>query len=62
MKPATTTAALVFLVIAAVHLLRLARGWEVIVNGKEIGSWPSWAAAGVAACLAFLLFREARRP
>jgi hypothetical protein len=60
MKPFAATAIAVFAVIAAIHLLRLFAGWELIFNGFVVPVW--WSAPGciVAAALAFMLWREAR--
>jgi len=36
MKPFTTLAVVVFTLVAALHLLRIALGWEVIIQGTVI--------------------------
>ena len=61
MKPFTRAAVAIFTIVAVVHLLRLAAGWEVTVSGFIVPVW--WSAPGfiVAASLAFMLWREARR-
>jgi hypothetical protein len=60
MKPFTAVAIAVFAVIAAIHLLRLFAGWEIILNGVVVPVW--WSAPGfiVAAVLGFTLWREGR--
>ena len=61
MKPFTATAVAVFTLVAAVHLLRLFAGFAVVIAGFAVPVW--WSAPGVvvAAGLAFMLWREARR-
>jgi hypothetical protein len=61
MKPFTTIAVAVFTVIAIVHVLRLVAGWKVIVAGFDIPVWWSAPAFAVAAGLALMVWREARR-
>ena len=58
MKPATTVAVVVFALVALLQLLRVAFGWEVIVNGSIIPLWASVIACVAAATLAFMLWRE----
>ncbi len=41
MKPFTTTAVALFAFIAVAHVIRLATGWEVIVNGFAVPVWFS---------------------
>ncbi len=61
MKPFTTAGAVVFLLVAVAHLLRLVGGWPISVNGWNIPLWISAAGFLVAALLAIMLWREARR-
>lgn len=61
MKPFTTIAALIFLIMALLHALRLLRGFEVVVAGTAVPGWASMVAAPVLALLALMLWREARR-
>ena len=60
MKPFTTVAIAVFSLVALLQLLRVALGWEVMVNGFVIPVWASVIACIVAATLAFMLWRESR--
>jgi hypothetical protein len=60
LKPFTSVAVAVFSLVALLQLLRVALGWEVTVNGILIPMWASVVACGVAASLAFMLWREAR--
>ena len=62
MKPFTTIAAVIFALIAIVHLVRLFTGWEVIVSGFVVPGWASLVGLVVAAGLAVMLWREARAP
>jgi hypothetical protein len=61
MRPFTTVAAAIFLVVAAGHLTRLVLGWEATLNGWPIPLWISGFGAVVPAILSGMLFREARR-
>ena len=60
MKPFTTLAVALFVLIAIAHLLRLFNGWEVIVGGFVIPVWFSWLGLIIAGGLAVMLWREAR--
>jgi hypothetical protein len=62
MKPFTAIAVIVFSLVALVQAIRVALGWEVVVNGVAIPVWASAIAFVVAAGLALMLWREARRP
>ena len=62
MKPATVFAAVLLLVVAVAHALRLTYGWQVMVAERLVPMWASVVGLIVAATLAVLLWREARRP
>ena len=61
MKPFTSIAVVVFALVALLQLLRVALGWDVTVNGYLVPPWFSVIACVVAATLAWMLWREARR-
>jgi hypothetical protein len=61
MKPFSTIAAAVFALIALLHLLRLAYGWEVTFAGWVVPLWLSVVGLIVAGGLAVLVWREAQR-
>ena len=61
MKPFTTVTVVVLSLIALLQLVRFIAGWEVTVNGISIPLWASAIAFLVAAGLALMLWREARR-
>ena len=61
MKPFTLIAAVIFVLMAAVHLYRLAVGFPVTIAGTAVGQDVSWLALAVTAVLAAGLFREALR-
>ena len=61
MKPFTTTAVVIFALIAVMQLLRFILSWEVIVNGVIVPVWVSGIAFVIAAGLAGMLWREIRR-
>ncbi len=51
------TAAFIFLVIAALHLLRLVLGWQAVFEGWSVPQWVSAVALAVAGYLAYEGFR-----
>jgi len=61
MKPFTAIAALVFLLIAILQLLRFTLRWVVTVNGVTVPVWLSGIAFVIMAGLAVMVWREARR-
>jgi len=44
---------LIFLLIAVMHVFRLALKWEVALNDRSVPMWVSWLALVVAGFLAF---------
>ena len=58
MKPFTTVAIVVFVLVALAQLLRVVLGWDIIVDGIIIPSWVSLIACGIAGTLATMLWRE----
>jgi hypothetical protein len=60
-KPFTTLASILFTLVAIIQLLRVALGWAVTVNGIDIPSWVSVLACLIAATLAVMVRREARK-
>jgi hypothetical protein len=46
-------AGMIFLLIAVMHVLRLALKWEVVLNDRSVPMWVSWLALVVAGFLAF---------
>ena len=55
------TTGLIFLLIAAGHVLRLAFGWKASIAGQSIPTWISWGAFVIFAYLASEGFRQARK-
>ena len=60
MKPFTTLAALIFLVVAAAHAYRLYMGWTVMAGPYAVPMWASYLGIAVPLILAVMLFRESR--
>ena len=60
-KPFTLIAVVLFSLIAVMQLLRFILGWAVTINGVGIPVWASGIAFVVAAGLAVMVWREARR-
>lgn len=61
MKPFTMLAALLFLIVAAVHAYRIYAAWAITVGPYDIPMWVSYGGVIVPLVLAFMLFREAGR-
>jgi len=61
MKPYTAAASIVFTLVAILQLLRFALGWTVIINGFSVPRWASAVACLIAATLAVMIRREARK-
>lgn len=60
-KPFTSLAAIIFTVIALVHLLRVIYGWAVTIVGAEVPTWTSVVGLVIAGILAAGLWWESRR-
>ena len=60
-KPFTTLAALIFALVALVHLLRLIYGWVVTIVGADVPMWGSVVALVLSGVLAAGLWWESRR-
>jgi hypothetical protein len=58
MKPATTVAVILLMLIAIAHLIRLALRVEIVANGMVVPMWASALAGIVTAALAALVWRE----
>jgi len=56
-----TVTAVLFLVVALLHLLRIIFGWPAQIGGLSIPLWASWLALVVAAALAYLGFWQNAR-
>jgi len=61
MKPFSTIAAVVFALVALLHLLRLVYDWQVVFNGWVVPMWLSVIGLIVTGALSLLVGREARR-
>ena len=60
-RPFTSRAAIIFAVIAFVHLLRLVYGWAVTIVGADVPTWTSVLGLLVAGGLAAGLWWESRK-
>jgi hypothetical protein len=54
-------AGLIFLVVALMHLLRLALGWHVALAGWTLPMWVSWVGFLIAGYLAYTGLSLSRR-
>jgi hypothetical protein len=61
MKPFTTAAVIVFLVVAIVQLVRVIEGWDITIDGFHVPMWASVVACALAMLLAVTVWRENRR-
>jgi hypothetical protein len=52
--------AVIFLLIALLHAIRLLRGWQVTIEGAVVPIWISWMALAIASYLAYEGFRLAK--
>jgi hypothetical protein len=52
-KTFSLVAGMIFLLVAVMHVLRLALKWEVVLNGWSVPMWVSWLALVIAGFLAF---------
>jgi len=59
-KTYNTITAVVFLVVALLHLLRIIFGWPAQIGDLSIPLWASWLALIVSAGLAYFGFRQNR--
>lgn len=60
-KPFTTIAAIIFAIMAVVHVFRLVTHFQVVAGSHEIPMWVSWIGIVIPAILAWGLYRESRR-
>jgi hypothetical protein len=60
-RPFTFVAAIIFLLMAAVHVYRLLTDFQVTIGSHSIPQSVSWIAIVVAGGLGVMLLREARR-
>ena len=60
-KTYTLTTAVLFLVIAVLHALRLAYGWTAVLGGWTVPAWLSLVALVVAAYLAWQGFKLGKK-
>jgi len=61
MRPFTSIAAIIFAVMALLHVYRLITNFQVVIGSHEIPLSVSYAAILVTGVLAWGLFRESRR-
>jgi hypothetical protein len=54
--------AVLFLIIAVSHLLRIIFGWSAQIGDLAIPVWASWLAVVIAGALAYFGFRQNLRP
>jgi hypothetical protein len=52
--------AMLFLLIALLHAVRLLRGWQITIEGAVVPLWVSWIGLVITAYLAWQGFRLAR--
>jgi len=60
-KPFTLIAALIFLVVAVLHVIRLVKHFHVVLGNHMIPMWVSWLGVIIPLILVWGLWRESRR-
>jgi hypothetical protein len=60
-RPFTSLAAIIFAVVALVHLMRLIYGWAVTIVGADVPMWTSVLGLVIASGLAAGLWWESRK-
>lgn len=60
-KPVTILAAIIFVIVALAHAIRLVRHFTLHIGSHEIPMWVSWAGLIIPLLLAWGLLRESRR-
>jgi len=59
--PYLIISAVIFSVVALLHLLRLALGWSMVIAGWPVPFWLSWLALVVLAALILIAIRLIRQ-
>jgi hypothetical protein len=60
-KTFATIAAVIFALVALLHLLRLVMGWSVVIDSWTVPMWVSWVGLAVAGSLSYYGGRLAMR-
>ena len=60
-KAFATIAAVIFALVALLHLLRLVMGWSIVVDSWTVPMWVSWVGLVVAGGLSYYGARLAMR-
>jgi uncharacterized integral membrane protein len=60
-RPFTLLAAAIFLVMAVIHVYRLATGFQIIAGSHVFPMTVSWIAIALTGLLAVMLYRESQR-
>lgn len=55
------TTAVIFLIIAVLHLMRVVLGWYAEIGGWTVPFWLSWVAVIIAGFLAYVGFKLANK-
>lgn len=61
MKPVSAIVAVLLLLVAVIHLIRIIFGVELVIGGTIIPMWTSLLGCIIPAVLAVLLWREGRK-
>lgn len=60
-KTFASTAAVIFLLIAILHVLRILYGWEAMIGTASLPMWVSWLALLLAGFLSYQGFRLGKK-
>ncbi|MHC4135165.1 MAG: hypothetical protein ACYTDU_07810 [Planctomycetota bacterium] len=52
-KAFNLVAAVIFVAVFVLHVLRIVYAWEAVIGGWTVPMWPSWTAAVVTGFLAY---------
>jgi hypothetical protein len=61
MKPGTSLAMILLVIVSIAHLLRVIFGWQVTIADAVVPVWASGVAFVVAGLAAFLLWKDSRQ-
>jgi hypothetical protein len=59
-KQFSLVAGVIFAIVALLHFLRVALGWQVVIGGFSVPMWFSWIGIIVAPTLSYFGLRSAR--
>lgn len=61
MRPFSTFAGTLLLIVAVAHLARIVGAWPIMIGTADVPMWVSWIAAILTGVIGFMTLREARK-